>query len=143
MVALPTAKIRSARATRRARRCARIAVAALKAAVIIASFTGCWPFNRGPTPQQKFFDQLNRGDTVGANQTWLSMSTEDREKLMRGEGVGAHPSAKAIEAAVQNHKPGDTAPIVVGPDSAVGGWQNLPQLLRATPIPPPGSDTPK
>ncbi|HTY56469.1 MAG TPA: hypothetical protein VMB26_14775, partial [Candidatus Binataceae bacterium] len=86
---------------------------------------------------------LNRGDSVGANQTWLSMSEKDREKTMRGEGLSSQPSAKAIAAALQNHKPGDTTPIVIGPDSGAGGWQNLPQLLRATPAPPQSSDTPK
>ncbi len=117
---------------------ARVLAAILLAVPLFAPFMGCWPFNRGPTPQQKFFDALNRGDAVEANQTWLKMSDQDREKLMRGEGVAPRPSAEEIQAALQRHTAGDTTPETIEvpqPAGAIGGWQTLPRLLRATPIP--------
>jgi len=118
---------------------ARVLAAVLLAVPLFAPFMGCWPFHHGPTPQQKFFDALNRGDPVEANQTWLTMSAEDREKLMRGEGVAPRPSAEEIQAAIQRHKEGDTTLETIEvpqPADAIGGWQTLPRLLRATPIPP-------
>jgi hypothetical protein len=118
---------------------ARVVAAVLLAVPLFAPFMGCWPFHHGPTPQQKFFDALNRGDAVEANQTWLTMSAEDREKLSRGEGVAQRPSAEEIQAAIQRHKAGDTTPEIIDvpqPAGAIGGWQTLPQVLRATPIPP-------
>lgn len=122
---------------------ARVLSATLLAIPMLAAFSGCWPFNRGPTPQQKFFDQLNRGDAVGANNTWLEMSPQDREKLSRGEGLVAPPSKKDLQAALERHKEGDAAPVTIGPDpGSVGGWQSLPQILHATPIPPQTPETP-
>lgn len=118
---------------------ARVLATILLALPLFAPLMGCWPFHHGPTPQQKFFDALNRGDAVGANQTWLTMSAEDREKLMRGEGVAPRPSKQEIQAALHRHKAGDTTPETIEvpqPAGAIGGWQTLPQLLRATPIPP-------
>ena len=118
---------------------ARVLAAMLLAVPLVAPLMGCWPFHHGPTPQQKFFDELNRSDAVGANQTWLTMSAEDREKLSRGEGVTSRPSAQDIQATIQRHKTGDTTPETIDvpqPAGAIGGWQTLPQLLRATPIPP-------
>lgn len=117
----------------------RVLATILLAATLSAPFMGCWPFHHGPTPQQEFFDALNRGDAVEANQTWLNMSDEDHEKLLRGEGVAPRLSAQEIQAAIQRHKAGDTTPETIDvpqPDAAIGGWQTLPQLLRATPIPP-------
>jgi len=122
---------------------ARVPATTLLAISLLATFAGCWPFNRGPTPQQKFFDQINRGDAVGANQTWLEMSAKDREKLSRGEGLTAPPSRKDLQAALERHKEGDTAPVTIGPDSgSAGGWQSLPQVLHATPIPPQMPEAP-
>jgi len=137
-----TAKMRMAppRTVRPAHRLAprvRIAGAILSAATLSALFTGCWPFHRGPTPQQQYFEALGRGDAAQANQTWLNMSDEDREKLLRGEGIAPRPSPEQIQAAILRHKPGDTTPIVIAPESgsATGGWQNLPHVLSATPVP--------
>jgi len=118
---------------------ARVLAAILLAIPIFAPLMGCWPFHHGTTSQQKFFDALNRGDAVGANQTWLTMSAEDREKLMRGEGVTSRPSAEEIQAALQRHNAGDTTSETIDvpqPAGEIGGWQTLPQVLRATPIPP-------
>ncbi len=121
------------------KRRARIAAAILLAVPLFAPLTGCWPFNRGPSAQQQFFDALNRGDAVTANQIWFAMSPKDREKVMRGEGVGSRPSAEDIQAAIARHKPGDTSPIVIGPEggSAAGVWKDLPKLLGSSPIPTP------
>jgi len=113
---------------------ARVLAAVLLAVPLFAPLMGCWPFHQGPTPQQKFFDALSHGDAVEANQTWLTMSAEDREKLMRGEGLTQRPSPEQIQAAILRHQQGGTTPEVVVPPPA--GLQNLNQVLRATPVPP-------
>src|SRR5580704_9244131 len=114
----------------------------LHAVILLVFLAGCWPFNRGPTPQQKFFDQLNRGDEIGANQIWLEMSPGDREKLWRGQGVRQRPAREQIKAALERHHPGDTTTVTVGSrqDPSFAGWQTLPQLQHATPIPSRSSD---
>ena len=115
----------------------------LLAIVLLTFCAGCWPLDRGPTPQQKFFDQLNRGDAVAANQTWLAMSPEDREKLQRGEGVRQRPSREQIKAALERHQAADTTPVTVGAGQNLPAaeWQNLPQILNATPTPSRSPDT--
>lgn len=109
--------------------------------LIGTALSGCWPFHRGPTPQQQFAEALGRGDTVRANRLWLEMSPEDRLKFSRGEGVRPAMSPEQLRQEVRKHlrasqaMPGQAQPPV---ESGMlhGGLRDLPSLAGPPRQPP-------
>jgi len=73
-------------------------------AIMLAASAGCSLFGSGETPQQKFLDALNRGNSAQASQIWLTMTPEDlavREahRVLRAGGIFAFTAwAKPDEA---------------------------------------------
>ncbi|HVA76737.1 MAG TPA: hypothetical protein VNF27_02515 [Candidatus Binataceae bacterium] len=124
------------------------AIAPLACAIALA---GCWPFgNHGPTVQQQYLDALNHGHSAEASQIWLNMSSEDREKWARSEGVSPQVSPAEVKKQVMQHyqdevgseQEGDTGVTQIAPAGGAG-LQNLPSLTAppnsASPVSSPGA----
>ncbi|MGH7812962.1 MAG: hypothetical protein ACREQI_03055 [Candidatus Binataceae bacterium] len=99
---------------------------------------GCWPWHRGPTPQQQFFNAISRGNGAQATQIWLHMSGGERAALVRGEGVKPQISQQAAAQKIMRHEAeqmgaslepgGETAEV---PEPAPAGLEELPKYLGA------------
>ena len=109
------------------------------------SLAGCWPFNRGPTPQQQFLDALKTGRTGDANQIWLNMTPEDRLKFQTGQGMTQEANPEEIKQKITQHYQ-DQMGSDADPGASIeqttpdlgGSLQNLPNLL-----PPNGGASPQ
>jgi hypothetical protein len=74
---------------------------------LAAGISSCSLFHR-PTPQQKMFDALNRGDGAQASEMWLAMSQKDRMKFNRGEGIAPTvPSQEDVMKKLSDMSPDD------------------------------------
>ncbi len=110
---------------RRALRRRRTQAASIATAVFLAvGAAGCSLFHRGETPQQKFIDELNRGNGAQASQTWLNMSERDREALSHDQGFKPKLTQKEVEEAVERQAQrradeGVTDPASTGIDDSV------------------------
>ncbi len=104
--------------------------------------SGCSLFHRNQkTPQQKFVDALNRGNSVEASQIWFQMDPDDRNKLRRGEGikpaVTPEQAIKLMNQAQANESESET-PITIAPGVGAGLLQ-LPEMAGPPPV---SSDSP-
>lgn len=106
---------------------------------LAASPAGCSLFHRNqPTPQQRFLDALNHGNSVEASQVWLKMAPEDRNKLRRGEGLKpAVPPAEAMKMLSQQPPGEEEGQITIGPNGGAS-LLKLPSLAS----PPPSQSAP-
>jgi hypothetical protein len=126
----------------------RIAIAA----AACAAAAGCWPWHQSETPQQRFIEALNRGESAQASQIWLRMSTEDKIKFAHGEGMAPGTTPEDVKKLVlQHHEKGDEGGESEGGSETVeslgtniggAGLHNLPGLTepsQAAPPAPPGN----
>ena len=94
------------------------------------ALAACSLFHR-PTPQQKLFDALNRGDGVEASRLWLAMSQKDRMKFNRGEGIKPAVPPEAVVKKLTEMSPDDMeGQITIGPPNAGGTLLDLPKLAQ-------------
>ena len=121
----------------------RIACTSLLLATL--SLAGCWPFHRGPTPQQQFLDALKTGRTADANQIWQNMTPEDRLKFQTGQGMTQEANPDEVKQKIAQHYQDQTgsdadpgASIEQTMPGLGGSLQNLPNLL-----PPNGGGSPQ
>lgn len=110
--------------------------------LLTAALCGCWPFHRGPTPQQQLFDALNRGNAAQANRLWLEMSPADRLKFNHGEGIRPAVSPKQLEQQIRKHllanqSTPNEAELPIDPEMLHGGLRNLESLAAPPRQPPP------
>ena len=110
------------------------------ALVLAAMVSGCSLFHHGETPQQKFLDALNRGNSPEASQIWLTMSPDDRNRWRRGEGLSpAVPPDQAMKMLNEQGVATDQGQVNFGPNGAAG-LLSLPAAAAAAPDSPPASD---
>jgi hypothetical protein len=76
----------------------------LTIAVIAFSGAGCGLFHHSETPQQQFTEALGRGDSARASYIWNNMSSQDRAKFERGEGIRPQADPSAIAAQIERHR---------------------------------------
>ncbi|MFZ0888639.1 MAG: hypothetical protein WA005_09320 [Candidatus Binataceae bacterium] len=94
-------------------------LAALALIVLAGSIAGgCSLFHRNrQTPQQKFVDALNQGNSAEASQIWFQMSPDDRNKLRRGYGITPAVSPdQAMKLLNQAQANQSERPITIAPD---------------------------
>ncbi len=115
--------------------------------VLAAAITGCWPFHR-ETPQQKFLDAINKGESAKASEIWLNMSPEDKMKFAHNEGLKPGVSPEQVKKQIVQHyvdeaggpvESGNESIEQVSPNISGAGLQNLPSLAApsgAAPAPP-------
>ncbi len=85
---------------------------------LIGVAAGCSLLHHGQTPQQKFLDALNRGNSAEASQIWLTMTPDDREKFRRGEGLSpAVPPEEAMKMIDEQGASGDEGPLTIRPNT--------------------------
>ena len=109
-----------------------IVLAMMSVAASIAG--GCSLFHRNQkTPQQKFVDALNRGNSAEASQIWFQMSPDDRNKLRRGEGIKPAVSPEdAMKLMNQAQANGSQTPVTLAPDLGAS-LMHLPEAAGAPP----------
>ena len=90
----------------RLRRFSRLSSILASAGVAAATLgiAGCGLFHRGETPQEQFTEALERGNSTQASYIWNNMSTQDREKFERGEGLSPKTDPSAIAAQIEQHQ---------------------------------------
>jgi hypothetical protein len=107
---------------------------------------GCWPWHKSETPQQRFIEAINRGESAQATQIWLSMSPEDKIKFAHGEGMQPGTKPEDVKKLVLQHyenqaegAQGTGEGTIEGLNSNIGGagLQNLPSLAQPSQTPPP------
>ncbi|MBE3603374.1 hypothetical protein IMX07_07025 [bacterium] len=87
------------------------------AMLLAAAVAGCSLFHHGESPQQRFIDELNRGNAAQASQTWLNMSERDREALSHNQGFKPQLTQKEVEEAVERQAERRAEAGVTDPDS--------------------------
>ncbi len=87
------------------------------AMLLAAAVAGCSLFHHGESQQQKFIDELNRGNGAQASQTWLNMSEQDREALSHNQGFKPQLTQKEVEEAVERQAEHRAEAGVTDPDS--------------------------
>ncbi len=105
---------------------------AIRAQVLLlsAALSACSLFHR-PTPQQKLFDALNRGNAAEASQLWLSMSQKDRIKFNRGEGIkSAVPPEQVVKTLTQMSPDEMHGQVTIQGPSGGGSLLDLPKLAQ-------------
>lgn len=117
------------------RRAIRRLMAAAPLVVCAMALSGCWPFNR-TSPQQEYFNALQKGNAAQASQLWLHMTPEERASFERGEGIRPTLSLKDVQHEIDEHyaeqDDDDSAPkqLKLAP-GAGGALQDLPSYLNA------------
>ncbi len=101
----------------------------------ILAVSGCALFGCSrQTPQQKFLDALNRGNSAEASQIWLTMTPEDRNKFQRGQAMTPGVSPQELTKTLDEQGAStDQGPITIGPHSGA----SLLDLPSAAGSPPP------
>jgi hypothetical protein len=108
-------------------------------AIMLAASAGCSLFGSGETPQQKFLDALNRGNSAQASQIWLTMTPEDRNRFRRGEGLTpAMPPDQVAKVLNEQGVSGDAGSATIAPNSGA----TLLDLQKAAASAPPATSPP-
>ena len=117
----------------------RLTVLLAMMSVAASIVSGCSLLHRNQeTPQQKFVDALNRGNSVEASRIWIQMSQDDRNKLRRGEGVAPAVSPEqAMKILNQAQAKESETPVTLAPDLGAG-LMRLPAIAS----PPPAEGAP-
>lgn len=113
-----------------ARRCALL--------LLLAAGLGACSWFHHPTPQQRMFDALNRGNAAEASHIWLSMSQKDRMKFNRGEGLKPAVPPQEVVKKLSEMSPDDMeGEITIKPPVAGASLLDLPKLAAPQPVPQP------
>jgi hypothetical protein len=87
-------------------------------AILLAASAGCSLFGHDQTPQQKFLDALNRGNSAQASQLWLAMTPDDRNKFRRGEGLTPAMQPDQVNKLLNEQAVNaDAEPVTIAPSS--------------------------
>ena len=116
----------------------------LSVAACGVALTGCW---HSETPQQKFIDAMNHGNTAQASQIWLNMDAGDRADFSHGQGMQPDVSTDEIKKQVMEHyqkeqeaggdgENGDEIVDRPAPMVHLGGLQSLPEYVAPSGAPP-------
>jgi hypothetical protein len=119
-------------------------VAAMSALVLV----GFWPFHRGPSPQEKLYQALSRGNSAEAGLIWTGMSEDDKTLWMQGRGFSPNPSDDDIKDRIAEHYRQFTtaaggSQTIESPDSYFGGLEQLQQSGVSAGVQAPASPTTK
>jgi hypothetical protein len=69
----------------------------------LAAATTLGACSQQTSPQQQFVEALNRGQGAQAAQIYQSMSSEDRNRLRRGDGLQVKVSDSQVQSAIHMH----------------------------------------
>jgi len=119
-------------------------------ALLIAScgivLAGCW---HQETPQQKFMDAMNHGNSAQASQIWLHMSAKNREDFAHSQGMQSNVSPDEVQKQVMQHYQdkmgGDDSDETVEkptPNVHLGGLESLPEWVGPSGAPPQAATAP-
>jgi hypothetical protein len=98
--------------------------------ILAVSISACSLFHH-PTPQQKLFDALNRGNAAEASQIWLGMSQKDRMKFNRGEGITPAVPPEQVVKKLTDMSPDEMqGEVTITPPAAEGSLLDLPKLAQ-------------
>jgi hypothetical protein len=114
----------------------------LAVATCAIALAGCW---HSETPQQKFIDAMNHGNTAQASQIWLNMDASERADFSHGQGMQPDVSTDEIKKQVMEHYQkeqetgeGDNDGETIERPATVhlGGLQSLPEYVGPSGAPP-------
>ena len=100
------------------------------------------------TPQQKYVDAMNHGNSAQASQIWLHMNAQSREDFEHNQGMSPNTSPDDIKKQITQHyvdkmagENGDNEEETVenpapAPSVHLGGLESLPEWVGPTGAPP-------
>lgn len=122
-------------------------------AVCLIALAGC----SSKTPQQKFVDAMNHGNSAQASQIWLHMNAKDREAFAHNQGMSPNTSPDDIKKQITQHyvdkmtgaensenEGGETVENPLpAPSVHLGGLESLPEWVGPSGAPPQAATLPK
>ena len=112
--------------------------------LLLGAGVGACSWFHHPSPQQKLFDALNRGNGIEANHLWLTMSQKDRMKFTRGEGITpAVPPQQVIKTLTEMSPDDMQGQITIKPPAEGGSLLDLPKLAAPQTAAPSHAQAPQ